>query len=155
MNMLRLILFIVIANAAGLIGTYFTADAIPTWYAALQKPSFSPPNWIFGPVWTTLYTLMGIAAYLVWRERTRLTHAARGMRFFWLQLAVNALWTPVFFGLKSLSAALVIIVALLLLIALTINEFRKVNTWSALALLPYLLWVSFATALNYTLWKLN
>lgn len=155
MHILRIVLFIAIANAAGLIGTYFTIDAIPTWYAFLQKPSFAPPNWIFGPVWTTLYTLMGTAAYFVWRERTRLTHAARGMRLYWSQLALNALWTPVFFGAKSMFAAFIIIVSLAVLIALTINEFRKVNVWSTAALLPYLAWVSFASVLNYELWRLN
>lgn len=152
---LQIIIFVAIANAAGLIGTFFTFDAIPTWYASLTKPSFSPPNWVFGPVWTILYTLMGVAAAYVWRERTRLTHAARGMRWWWIQLALNALWSPVFFGLQRMDIALGIIILMWLAIAATIIEFKRVNVWCALALAPYLAWVSFATLLNFSLWRLN
>lgn len=149
------LIFIAIAQAAGLIGTFFTFDAIPTWYASLNKPSFSPPNWVFGPVWTLLYTLMGIAAAMVWRERTRLTHAARGMRWYWIQLALNAIWSPIFFGWQRMDIALVIIVLMWISIVLTMNEFRRVNGWAALMLAPYLAWVSFATLLNFSLWQLN
>lgn len=154
-KVLQLVLFIAIAQAAGIIGAYFTADAIPTWYAGLEKPFFNPPNWVFGPVWTTLYTLMGTASYFVWRKRFSLTHAARGMQWYWIQLGLNAIWSPVFFGLKSLSLALAIILALWVAIVLTIREFWKMDWRLGVALLPYIAWVSFATLLNYSLWRLN
>lgn len=151
----RYALFIAIAQAAGLIGTFFTADAIPTWYVTLEKPSFSPPNWIFAPVWTSLYTLMGIAAARAWELRTRKTNADRGLNWYWFQLFLNAIWSPVFFGAKNLGLALVVIVLMWLAIVMTIREFWKAEKGIALLLVPYLAWVSFATALNYTLWTLN
>lgn len=154
-TLLHILVFVASAQAAGLIGTYFTADAIPTWYATLAKPSFSPPNWVFGPVWVTLYTMMGIAAALVWSERTRKTHANRGMNWYWTQLALNALWSPIFFGMQRLDIALVVIVLLWLSIVMTIREFWKVHIWLGVALVPYLVWVSFATVLNFSLWRLN
>ncbi len=154
-TLLHILVFVAIAQAAGLIGTYFTADAIPTWYATLAKPSFSPPNWVFGPVWVTLYMMMGIAAALVWSERTRKTHANRGMNWYWTQLSLNALWSPIFFGMQRLDIALVVIVLLWLSIVMTIREFWKVHIWLGVALVPYLVWVSFATVLNFSLWRLN
>lgn len=151
----QLIIFVLIAQAAGLIGTFFTMDAIPAWYASLAKPWFSPPNWIFGPVWTTLYTLMGIAAFFVWEERFHKTHASRGMNWYWTQLALNALWSPVFFGAKQMGAAFVIIILIWCAVLLTIREFWRVNPWLGAFLLPYLAWISFAGILNYQLWMLN
>jgi translocator protein len=154
-KILQIILFIAIAQAAGLIGTYFTFDAIPTWYASLTKPSFSPPNWVFGPVWTVLYTLMGVAASFAWDKRHSKTNAARGMKWYWTQLALNALWSPIFFGWQRMDIALVVIVLMWVAIIFTIREFWKVRPWLGIALLPYLAWVSFATVLNFTLWQLN
>jgi translocator protein len=151
----KLILFILIAQAAGLIGTYFTFDAIPTWYASLAKPSFTPPNWIFGPVWTTLYTLMGVAAFFVWEQRFHKTHAARGMNWYWTQLALNAIWSPVFFGAKQMGLAFFIIVLMWCAILFTIRAFWKVSPASGALLIPYLAWVSFASAVNYQLWVMN
>ena len=150
-----LIAFILVAQAAGLIGTFFTVDAIPTWYAELAKPSFAPPNWIFGPVWTMLYTLMGIAAFFVWEERFHKTHASRGMNWYWIQLFLNAVWSPIFFGAKEIGLALIVVVLLWLAILLTIREFWKVSPILGALLLPYLAWVSFAGALNYQLWVFN
>ena len=151
----HLIVFILIAQGVGIAGTYFTLDAIPTWYAALAKPSFAPPNWIFGPVWTTLYALMGIAAFFVWEERTHKTHAARGMNWYWGQLFLNCIWTPIFFGAQHIGLALIVIALLWLAIAKTLYEFGKVTWWAGALLIPYLAWVSFAMAVNYQLWMLN
>lgn len=144
----KLITSIIICQAAGLLGTYFTISAIPTWYATLNKPSFSPPNFLFGPVWLILYTLMGISLYLIWSKR-------KVPSVFWVQLFLNALWTPVFFGLKNPFLGLLIILALVISILLTIKEFLKINKTSAFLLAPYLAWVSFATLLNYNIWILN
>lgn len=150
-----LVFFIAISQAAGLLGTFFTIDAIPTWYVTLVKPSFSPPNWLFGPVWTILYTLMGIAAFMLWRERSRLTHASRALNYWWLQLFLNAIWTPIFFGYRHLGLALIVILLLWLAIAATIWQAWKADHRISFVLLPYLAWVSFATALNFALWQLN
>lgn len=154
-RLMRLVVFILIAQAAGLIGTFFTFDAIPTWYASLAKPSFSPPNWIFGPVWTTLYTLMGIAAFFIWEERFHKTHASRGMNWYWLQLFLNAIWSPIFFGAQNLGLALIVIGLMWFAIAKTVYEFGKVKLWLGILLVPYVAWVSFASFLNYTLWMIN
>lgn len=150
-----LIAFVLVAQMAGIIGTFFTFDAIPTWYATLTKPSFAPPNWIFGPVWTLLYTLMGIAAFFVWEDRFHKTHASRGMNWYWFQLFLNAIWSPVFFGAREMGLALVVIALMWLAIIFTIREFWKVSPRLGALLLPYLAWVSFATVLNYQLWMLN
>lgn len=132
-------------------GAAFPPDA---WFAALAKPSWQPPNWLFGPVWTTLYLMMGIAAGLVWRRGP--APAVRGaLAIYAMQLVLNALWTPAFFGAHALGAALVVIVVLWIAIALTIIRFWSIHRVAAALLLPYLAWVSFATALNAELWSLN
>lgn len=142
--------FVALCEAAGLAGTVFTAQAIPEWYALLNKPSFSPPNWLFGPVWITLYLMMGTAAWLVWRRE-----GIGALRVFWVQLALNALWTPLFFGLQNPLAGLVCIVLMWLAIAWTIVGFWRVSRLAALLLVPYLIWVSFATVLNAAIYVLN
>jgi len=136
---------------AALGGAAFPPDQ---WFAALAKPSWQPPNYLFGPVWTTLYLMMGIAAGLVWlRGPSPAVRAA--LVVFAGQLLLNALWTPVFFGAHALGAALIVIVLMWLAIALTIALFWRVRPLAAALLLPYLAWVSFATALNAALWRLN
>ncbi len=148
--------WIVLCEAAGAIGAFFTVSAIPVWYAALAKPVFAPPSWLFGPVWTTLYLLMGVAAWLVWRnKRTAPLLRRRALRLFFIQLVLNAVWSPVFFGLHSLSGALALIVLLWLAIAVTIAAFARVSRAGAWLLAPYLAWVTFATYLAYALWSLN
>ena len=154
-RVLWLLFFIATAQVAGLLGTYFTVDAIPTWYAQLAKPSFAPPNWIFAPVWTILYTLMGIATFIVWEKRHHKTAAYRALNWYWFQLALNALWTPVFFGAKAIGLAFVVIVLLWICIIATLREFWKVGLVPAILLVPYFVWVSFASVLNYSLWALN
>lgn len=124
------------------------------WYASLRKPSWNPPGWIFGPVWTALYTLMAVAAWLVWQQGGFNTHR-RALTLFAVQLALNAAWTPLFFGLHWPGVAFAEIVLLWLAIAATLTAFHRINAPAAWLLAPYLAWVSFAAALNLALWRLN
>ncbi len=124
------------------------------WYAALRKPSWNPPGWVFGPVWTVLYTMMAVSAWMVWRRGG--WRVQRGLlMMFLVQLALNAAWTPLFFGLHRPGLALVDIVLLWIAIAMTVSSFKQVHRRAAWMLLPYLAWVSFATVLNFTLWRMN
>ena len=140
--------------AAGAIGSVATVDAIPTWYAALRKPAWNPPNWVFGPVWTTLYLLMGGSAWLVWR-RAGWTGAKVGLLLFVVQLLLNAAWSLVFFGMQRPGWAFVEIVVLWLAIAGTLQRFWVVRPAAGALLVPYLAWVTFAAALNFAIWRLN
>lgn len=124
------------------------------WYAQLKKPEWNPPNWIFGPVWTTLYALMAVAAWLVWR-RGGFTAQRGALGLFMLQLFLNALWTPLFFGLKYPAVAFADIVLLWMAILATLRTFWVVHLVAGVLLLPYLAWVSFAAVLNFSLWQLN
>ena len=144
----KLIFSIGICLGAGIIGSFFTVSAIPEWYATLNKPAFSPPNWIFGPVWTILYILMGVSLYLVWVKKTV-------PAVFWLQLILNALWSIIFFGMKNPTLAFVDIIALWVAIVLTIKAFSKINKLAGQLLWPYLAWVSFASILNLAIVILN
>ena len=140
---------------AGGIGSYFTAPAIDTWYSTLEKPFFNPPNFVFGPVWSVLYLMMGISLYLVWSKKTKSKVRSRGLQFFLAQLVLNTLWSVVFFGLKSPLLGLIVIVALLVMIIFTVKYFLKVSRNAGLLLLPYLAWVCFATLLNLFIFLLN
>jgi len=124
------------------------------WYAGLKKPAFNPPGWVFGPVWTILYLMMGTSAWLVWR-RGGFKAARAPLIMYLVQLALNASWTPAFFGAQNPGLALVVIVALWLAIVATIATFIRHSRFAAAMLIPYLVWVSFATVLNYSLWRLN
>ncbi|MFC1710057.1 TspO/MBR family protein [Patescibacteria group bacterium] len=150
-----LIFSIGISQLAGIIGSVFTTSEIDNWYVFLNKPSFNPPNWIFGPVWIILYTLMGISLYLVWLKGYKEENIKRAVNFFLIHLAVNSLWSIVFFGLHDLRLALVIIFTLWLMILYLIKLFLNINKIAAYLLIPYLLWVSFASLLNYSIWILN
>jgi tryptophan-rich sensory protein len=152
-SLFKLVLSIAICQLAGVVGSIFTISAIPTWYAALNKPSFSPPSWVFGPVWLTLYLLMGISLYLVWSIKKQNKEKARYI--FGAQLFLNALWSLVFFGLKSPILGLVNIVALWFMILATIVMFYRISKTAAYLLIPYICWVTIATALNYGVWVLN
>lgn len=121
------------------------------WYAGLNKPSWNPPGWLFGPVWAALYTLMAVAAWLVWKR----AGLSRPLAFYGAQLALNAAWTPLFFGARQMGWALFEILLLWLAVAFTLRAFRRVHAAAGALLLPYLAWVSFATFLNFTLWRLN
>ncbi|WP_435180046.1 TspO/MBR family protein [Halorussus sp. AFM4] len=151
---LALLASIAVCQLAGVVPSLLTADEVATWYPTLAKPGFTPPSWVFGPVWTTLYLLMGVALYLVWRSgrnrRRRIALAAFGA-----QLALNAAWTLVFFGSRAILGGLVVIAALLAVILATVAAFARVDRRAAALLVPYLLWVGFATALNYRIWRLN
>lgn len=147
----HLIPWLLVPFVAAATGALWPPDA---WFAALAKPSWQPPNWLFGPVWTTLYLLMGIAAWRVWRCGPA-PDVAVALRWWWAQLALNALWTPVFFGLHAPGPALAVILTLAVLIVLTMRAFARVDRLAAGLLLPYLAWVSFASVLNASLWWLN
>ena len=154
-KLLRYLLSIGVCFLAGGIGTLFTVSAIPTWYAFLNKPAFSPPNWLFGPAWTTLYTLMGISLAMVWRKGLKTRKVRDAIYLFGVQLALNAIWSPVFFGAKNLFLALIIIVFMWVFILKTILAFGKINKTASYLLYPYIAWVSFATILNFSVWILN
>lgn len=143
------------SELAGIIGSVFTVSSIPIWYASLIRPGFSPPNWIFGPVWTTLYALMGIAAFLVWRKGLPNKDVKVALGLFLGQLVLNSLWSIIFFGLQNPGAALVEIIFLWLAIVATIVAFARISKLAAWLLVPYILWVSFAAYLNYSIWLLN
>lgn len=152
---MKLVISLAVCLCAGFIGSIFTAGAIPTWYAALNKPSFNPPNWLFAPVWTILYILMGIAAFLVWRRGLSANGVKIALIFFALQLILNVAWSVIFFNYHSPFYAYLEIIALWLSIVLTIVFFYQVSRPAAWLLLPYILWVSFASLLNFTIWRLN
>lgn len=154
-DILRLIISVVICEIAGMIGSVFTRPAIPTWYAALAKPPFTPPAWIFGPVWLTLYALMGVALFIVWRQGAAVLHVQRGLALFALQLLLNILWSAVFFGMRSPMQGLIVIVLLWLAILATILQFGKVSELASALLIPYIVWVSFAAMLNLSIFVLN
>ena len=158
---LILVVFILITHLAGVIGSLFTAPSINNWYVFLEKPSFSPPNWLFAPAWLTLYTLMGIAAFLVWAVYNQATEEGakkRRKNTLWLygiHLIFNALWSVIFFGLQNPAWAFFEIVILWILTLLVLLKFYKVKKAAGMLLLPYLLWVSFAATLNFFIWQWN
>lgn len=154
-NMRKLIFSLAICQLAGIIGAIFNAASIRTWYLTITKPPFNPPNWIFGPVWITLFLLMGIALFLVWTSNSPGKTKQTAMIFFFIQLAFNMAWSFFFFYLKSPSLALIDIIVLLLFILLTLWKFYPVNRTALYLMLPYLIWVGFAAILNYYIWTLN
>jgi tryptophan-rich sensory protein len=151
----KLVVSIVACLAAGAIGSVFTRSAIPTWYAALEKPFYTPPNWLFAPVWTLLYIMMGVAAFLVWRRGLGSRNVRIALIVFLVQLVLNALWSVVFFGLESPLFGLIVISVLWVAILATIIVFFRVSKVASVLMWPYLLWVSFAAVLNTTIWLLN
>jgi benzodiazapine receptor len=154
-DVLKLVISLVACQCAGLIGSVFTAPAIPTWYAVLEKPFFTPPNWLFAPAWVTLYVLMAVAAFLVWRKGLSEEGVKPALVIFLVQLVINAFWSVAFFGLKSPVAGAVVIIVLWVAILFTILRFFRLSATAGSLLLPYVLWVSFAAALNISLWILN
>ena len=154
-NILTAILFVLICQAAGLIGAGLTVNSISSWYVTLNKPWFNPPNWLFGPTWTLLYTLMGIGVYLIWKKSKKNEMAKKGVKVFFIHLLLNALWSPGFFGIKQTCLALIIIVAIWTMIVWLIKIWGKVSKTASWLLVPYLAWVSFATILNFAIWRLN
>jgi len=154
-KMLKLIAAIAICQTAGIIGAVFTTSSIPNWYATLQKPFFNPPNWIFGPVWITLYTMMGIAAFLVFESKRDRKEVNTAIYYFLAQLILNSIWSIIFFGLRLPLLAFAEIVLLWVAITATMIKFQKISRPAFYLLIPYILWVSFAAVLNLSLAILN
>ena len=170
-NTFKLIIAIVISELAGVIGALFTTPAISSgWYATLVRPALNPPAWVFGPVWTTLFVLMGISLFLVWKQHSHILKNVRMLRvwkwaifFFFLQLVLNTLWSIIFFGstsltingLNNIGTAFFELIFLWLAILATIIAFAKISRPAAWLLVPYIAWVSFAGYLNFMIWMLN
>ena len=153
-DLIALAFFVALCLGIGALGGAVVASSVDTWYADLAKPSFTPPDSVFGPIWAVLYVLMAIAAWRVWRAADRDTR--RGpLTLFALQLALTLGWTVVFFGLEKIGAALATIVVLDVGVVVTTLAFRPIDRWAGLLMLPYLAWVAFATVLNIAIWRLN
>lgn len=152
---LRLIIAIVVTQFAGLIGSLFTLSKIPTWYATLIKPALNPPSWVFGPVWTTLYLLMGISAFLIWQQGWEKREVRLALGVYALQLVLNMSWSIVFFGMQNPGLALVNIILLFISIICTMIVFYRISRPAMYLLIPYILWVGFASYLNYAIYALN
>ncbi len=150
-NWFKLIIAVIICEAAGIIGSVFTMDGVRNWYPTLIKPDFNPPNWLFGPVWTTLFLLMGISLYLIWQQKKN----REALSVFGIQLFLNVMWSVLFFYLHQPLWAFMEIIVLWIFILLSIIYFYKISKPAAYLLIPYILWVSFAAFLNYTLYSLN
>jgi benzodiazapine receptor len=153
-DILKLVTSIVLCQLAGFIGSVFTTPTIPTWYKTLNKPFFTPPNWIFSPVWISLFILMGISLFFVWR-RANHPQFKPALIFFFVQLILNVLWSVAFFGLRSPLLGLIDIVLLWGTVLLKIQHCMKISSVAGLLLLPYMIWVSFSVALNFSLWIRN
>lgn len=154
-NTFKLIIAIVVSELAGIIGSVFTTPSIQTWYATLARPALNPPAWVFGPVWTTLFALMGISAFLIWKKGLDRKDVKVALGIFIGQLILNTLWSIIFFGLHSPAGAFTEIIFLWLAILATIVAFAKISRPAAWLLVPYILWVSFAGYLNFSIWQLN
>lgn len=151
----KIIIGILVCNAVGLLASYVTLPAISGWYSELNKPSFNPPNWLFGPVWTILYTMMGISAAAIWNAGFERPEVKKALNIFAVQLGLNAMWSYLFFGYQNPLFAFIEILCLLIAIVVTIFHFKKIKPWAGWLLVPYLLWVLFASALNFSIYLLN
>lgn len=155
MNWKKLLVAMILPQFAGVIGSVFTRESVATWYQQLNKPLLTPPSWVFAPVWTTLFLLMGWSFYLILVSGQGKTGRATAISLFCVHLAVNTLWSFLFFGLRSPFWAFIDIIVLWGMIALLVRIFWGINRWAGAMLIPYLLWVSFAFFLNYGLWMMN
>lgn len=151
----KIAIAVVICLLIGFLSSFATQSSVNDWYLNLNKPSFNPPNWLFAPVWSVLYILIGVAAGIVWGKGFHHVWVKTALYHFGFQLLLNALWSIIFFGLKNPLAALFVILILLVMIILTIRWFNVVSKKAAMLMVPYLLWVSFATILNFKIWELN
>lgn len=150
---IMLVLWMIISFMAAAIGNVCTSGSVREWYPAIAKPDWTPPSWVFGPVWTALYFSLGVAAWLVWKEGRHGNRLA--LTVFMMQLALNAMWSVIFFGWRQPGWAAVEIVVLWLFIVATVILFGRVRPLAGLILVPYLLWASFASVLNIAIWRLN
>lgn len=153
-EVVKLITAVSLTVVLGGVGGWVTAPEIPAWYAGLTKPSFNPPNWLFGPVWTTLYILMGISFYLVWKQPVS-KERNRALLLFTVQFILNFCWSFIFFGMHETGWALAEMIVLWIMILITIFSFIRFSATAAWLLVPYILWVSFAMVLNAAIWRLN
>jgi len=157
----KLLLCIILVQLIAFLGSVFTVSSIETWYDSLIKPSFNPPSWLFGPVWTILYLMIGVSLYFFITSNPKKNYAEKnkikkiGYWIFGIQILLNGIWTPLFFGLHNIPAALIVIIFLWLSIIANIFAFYKISKISAYLLVPYLIWVSFASVLNFSFWLLN
>jgi len=154
-EIIKLVVSIAICQLAGFIGSIFTRVSVSTWYTTIKKPSFTPPNWLFAPVWTTLFVLVGVSAFFVWRVGLDDRRVRIGLSIFAVQLILNILWSAAFFGSRSPLAGLIVIAILWMAILLTILNFFKVSVVAGILLIPYIVWVSFAAVLNAAIYTLN
>lgn len=154
-NYAKLAISMIICQLAGVIGSVVTIGAISDWYSTLNKPGFAPPNWLFGPVWVILYLLMGFSLYLIWNKGLNKKEVKIGMALFAIQLFLNAIWSPIFFGMHALQLSFNVILLMWFFIFLTIVRFYSISKPAAYLLIPYIGWVSIATVLNYFLLILN
>lgn len=152
---LKLLIAIVVCEGAGILGSFFTSPSIPTWYASLIKPPFNPPNWLFAPVWTLLFLMMAVSAFLIWNRGLQQGKIKAALAVFGIQLLLNVLWSILFFGFLSPLSALIEIIFLWLAILFTIILFFRIDRLAGWLLIPYILWVSFASVLNFFIWYLN
>jgi benzodiazapine receptor len=152
---LKLVASIVICQMAGILGAVFTTNSVDTWYSTITRPDIAPPNWIFGPVWTTLFLLMGISLYIVWNKGLQTRESKVAVSVFGFQLVLNTLWSIIFFGLHNPGLAFIEIIFLWISILASIILFYRISKVAAYLLIPYILWVSFAAFLNYNIWILN
>lgn len=153
-DLIKLVTAVSLTVILGAVGGLVTAPEIPTWYAGLTKPSFNPPNWLFGPVWTTLYILMGISCYLVWKQAPS-SERNKALTIFIIQFVLNFCWSFIFFGMHATGWALAEMILLWITILITIFSFARFSKTAAWLLVPYISWVSFAMLLNGAIWRLN
>jgi len=154
-KIVKIIIAVGVCLFSGVIGSMATQTSVNSWYLTLVKPFFNPPNWVFAPVWTLLFILMGISVGMVWSRGFYHKWVKTAMYHFGFQLLLNMAWSLVFFGLKEVLGALLIVIGLFVLLLFTYKWFRVVNVKAAYLLVPYILWVGFATLLNFSIWKLN
>jgi tryptophan-rich sensory protein len=154
-NYFKLVLSIIVCQLAGFIGSFFTVSSVSSWYLTLNKPFFNPPSWLFGPVWISLYLLMGISLYIIWNKGITNNQSKIAILIFGIQLILNSLWSIIFFGLKTPLFAFIEIIILWIFIILTIKYFYRISKTASYLLIPYILWVSFAALLNFFIYYLN
>lgn len=154
-TVIKILIAVLVCLGIGFIGSIATQTSVDTWFVTLSKPSFNPPSWLFAPVWTLLYVLMGVAAGIVWSKGFHHLWVKTALYHFGFQLILNAGWSIAFFGYQSPLAGLIIIIALIVLVLITFKWFKIVSTTAAYLLIPYILWIGFAAALNFEIWRLN
>ncbi|MDX1535816.1 MAG: TspO/MBR family protein [Candidatus Spechtbacterales bacterium] len=152
---LKALIFILITQAAGIIGSLFTLNSIESWYAGLVKPVFTPPNWLFGPVWITLYTLLGISIFLIWEKRDDVPEAKKAIKWFFAHLVLNAIWTPLFFGAQLVLVALLVLISILITGVYVLIKFYRIKKIAGYLLIPYIAWIIVALYLNSGIYILN